>query len=890
MTRTAGTRIGPYEIVSALGEGGMGEVYRATDTRLHRQVAIKVLPSSFARDPERVARFRREAQVLAALNHPNIAAIYELEEVEGELALAMELADGEDLAHCLARRGALSIDETITLAAQIATGLEAAHERGIVHRDLKPANIKVAPDGSAKILDFGLARAWDEVDGAASGVDPARSPTMTRHRTEAGMILGSAAYMSPEQARGTVVDRRADIWAFGVVLYEMLTGRRLFDGATVSDVLAAVLRQEVDLSALPVETPPQLRTLIARCLERDARVRLRDIGEARVLLSRPLTTTDPPAEQLRPRSTAVWQLMPWLLAAGAAIMWLVTSIRPAPPAPADPRTVRATIFGPMAAQGSWFSIDPQDPPVFSPDGRMLVLPLETPGGKALYLRALNSLEMIQVEGGGRRAFFSPDGTAFAFSRPGSVWKMTLGDRQPTLVGRLNEVIWDVGFGVWHPDGRLLIAGLSGLWALPSSGGEAVLLLAADSSKQERFTWVRAAPDGRLLLHVTTGDTSRIDALSSTATDRRLVAGGFERAWVVDDVLVARKDGQWRATRLDLQRLEPAGPSITLADVPETNDNPLGRSLTSVDGSSLVRELVWVSRGGGATPVGIAPGYIRWPRLSPDRTRIVLGVLPAEKVRSNTRNDVRITVIDLRTRGRTTLDGFSEPVWSHDGATVITSFGAPPHAGLGVQVSDGSRRMEPLFTLPLDDAWPTDVSGDGHVIVYYGASRAGVSGAVDYGDIFILDRRTKERKQLKIPGTQRGGRLSRDGRWLTFESTVGDRSEIHVRPYPALDGDYMVSPDGGDEPSWSHDGKELYFRRGADLVAVKVPVPGSSPGWPAPEVLFTGSFVRDTFGDQSYDVAPDGRFLMLRPAAAGPVQIQVVLDWLVEVRARLATAK
>jgi eukaryotic-like serine/threonine-protein kinase len=890
MTRAAGTCIGPYEITSALGEGGMGEVYRATDTRLRRQVAIKVLSGSFAQDPERVARFRREAQVLAALNHPNIAAIYDLEEAGGEVALAMELVDGEDLAQRLARRGAVSVDETITLAAQIATGLEAAHERGIVHRDLKPANIKVAPDGSAKILDFGLARAWDEIDGGASGVDPARSPTMTRHRTEAGLILGTAAYMSPEQARGAVVDRRADIWAFGVVVYEMLTGRRLFAGETVSDVLAAVLRQEVDLSALPVETPPQLRNLIARCLERDARLRLRDIGEARVLLSRPLAATDAPADRPARRSTVAWQLLPWLLAAGAAIMWLVTSIRPAPVAPADPRTVRATIVGPVAAQGSWFSIDPQDPPVISPDGKMLVLPLETPGGKTMYLRPLNSLEMILVAGGGRRAFFSPDGTAFAFSRPGSVWKMALGDRQPTLVGRLNEVIWDVGFGAWHPDGRLLIAGLSGLWSLPASGGDAVLLLAADAGRQERFTWVRLAPDGRLLLHVVTGDTSRIDALSSAATGRRVVASGFERAWVVDDVLVARQDGQWRATRLDRERLEPTGPSITLADVPDSNENPLGGSMTSVDGSSLVRELVWVSRSGETKPVGIAPGYIRWPRLSPDRTRIVLGVLPPDKVQANTRNDVRITVFDLRTRGRTTLDGFSEPVWSDAGATVITSFGAPPHAGLGVQVSDGSRRMEPLFTLPQDDAWPTDVSGDGRMVVYYGASRAGASGAVDYGDIFILDRQTTDRKQLTIPGNQRGGRLSRDGRWLAFESTGRDRSEIHVRPYPALDADYMVSPDGGDEPSWSHDGKELYFRRGADLVAVKVPAPGSSSGWPAPEVLFTGSFVRDTSGDQSYDVAPDGRFLMLRPAAAGPVQIQVVLDWLAEVRARLASAK
>jgi hypothetical protein len=380
-------------------------------------------------------------------------------------------------------------------------------------------------------------------------------------------------------------------------------------------------------------------------------------------------------------------------------------------------------------------------------------------------------------------------------------------------------------------------------------------------------------------------------LSSTATERRVVASGFERGWVVDDVLVARQAGQWRASRLDLGRVELTGPWVGVADVPETTENPLGRSLTMVDGASLVRELVWVSRTGAATPVGLASAYVRWPRVSPDGNRIVLGVFPIDGLRSQLRNDVRITAVDLRTRGRTALDGYSEPVWSHDGSTVVTSSGAPPRGGLSVQIADGSRKMEPLFTLERDEAWPTDVSCDGRVIVFYGATREGTSGASDPADIFLLDKGTGQRRRLQVPGEQRGGRLSPDGRWLAFQSRSGNRTEIHVRPYPALDADYMVSPDGGDEPSWSPNGKELYFRRGADLLAVKVPVPGTSVGWPAPEVLFTGTFVRDTFGDQSYDVAPDGRFLMMRPAASGgPVQVQVVLDWLADVRARLASAQ
>jgi Tol biopolymer transport system component len=464
--------------------------------------------------------------------------------------------------------------------------------------------------------------------------------------------------------------------------------------------------------------------------------------------------------------------------------------------------------------------------------------------------------------------------------------MNLGERQPSLVGQLDEVIWDVGFSAWHPDGRLLIPGVAGLWSLPAAGGNPTLLLASDG-KLERFVGVRVLPNGRILLHVQVGEASRIETLSSTGTERRVVMSGFERGWAVDDVLVTRHGGQWRATRLDPDRVEPTGSSIPLSDVPETTDNPLGRSFASIDGTSLMRELVWVTRTGVATPVGIPSAYMRWPRLSPDGTRIALGVLPTEMLRANLRNDVHIGVFDLRTRAQTALDGFSEPVWTADGARVLTSAGAPPRGGLGEQVADGSRRMETLFNVEQGDAWPTCVSRDGALVVYYGSSRQGTAGALDAGDIFVLDRRTQERRQLRLPGGQRGGRLSPDGRWLAFESVERNRTNIHVRPFPDLDADYMVSPDGGDEPSWSPDGKELYFRRGPNLMAVKAPATGTSGGWPAPDVLFTGNFVRDTFGDQSYDVAPDGRFLMMRPAVNAPVQVQVVLEWLAEVRARLA---
>ena len=421
--------LGPYRVLEKLGEGGMGEVYRATDTRLHREVAIKVLPAAFAQDPERVARFRREAHVLAALNHPHIAAIYGLEESDGTLALAMELVGGEDLADRLSKRGAVPVDETIEIARQIAQGLEAAHEKGIVHRDLKPANIKIANDATVKILDFGLARSYDG-DAVASGtsVALAHSPTMTRHATEAGLILGTAAYMAPEQARGMAIDKRADIWAFGVVLYELLTGRRLFEGATISDVLAAILRQEVDLDELPADTPPKMRGLIARCLERDPKQRLRDIGEARILLSQSLEPPPPPATTSSSRHAVVWRVLPWLLTAAAGIALLVIANRPSTGASHAPGTLRFTITGPIPGPGTSYSVDPNDVPVLSPDGRMLALPLETPEGKALYLRPLNSFDLIPIEGGGRRPFFSPDGASLAFTRFGAIWRTNLGER------------------------------------------------------------------------------------------------------------------------------------------------------------------------------------------------------------------------------------------------------------------------------------------------------------------------------------------------------------------------------------------------------------------------------------------------------------------------------
>jgi Tol biopolymer transport system component len=889
LSLAAGDTLSHYRITAAIGAGGMGEVYRATDTRLGREVALKLLPDTFAADPERLARFEREAKLLASLNHPGIAHLYGFDSValaDGSRAhvLVMELVEGEDLAARL-KRGQIPVDEALGIARQIAEAIEEAHEKGVVHRDLKPANVKLTPDGKVKVLDFGLAKAWtDDGTGATSSSDLSQSPTLAHTGTAAGLILGTAAYMSPEQARGKRADKRADIWAFGVVLWEMLTGQRLFAGETVSDVLAGVLKTEPDWSTLPDSTPDAVRGLLRRCLERAPLARLRDIGEARVLLSGPLEPTRAGEPLARPGRPALWLLtLPWVLLALAIAASLAMWRQPAPVRQQGPGTVRLTVPGP----GPEYSVDVSEPPVLSPDGRTLAVALRGPQGNALYVRRLDSFELVPIEGGGRRPFFSPDGRSLAFFRFGTIWKADLTERKPTLVGRLNETVWNVGFAAWHPDGRLLIPGAAGLWSLPATGGDATLLVASDHAAMEKIATVSVLPDARLALTVVSSGSARVEVLSGDASAPRVVARDVDQGTIVGDVLFTMRSGQWRATRLDLRRLEPTGASVSLPDMPA--ECLLGPSLAWVPGKeSRLRELVWVSRGGAPTSLELEPGYLRWPRLSPDGRRLALGSVK-DGDPGGAGGGVRVGVVDLQTRRRTWLDGYSEPVWSADGRRVVTSLGSQPLAGLGEQVADGSRAMENVFTLEAGDAWPTSTSRDGAWLVYYGPDGAGSQATRNLSAIFVLDRRTGKRQRYVRPGEQRGGRLSPDATWLAYQTTDGGRTEVHVSTFPALDADYSVSTDGGEEPAWSADGTELYYRRGRDLMRLAVPARAETVSWPPPEVLFSGHYAYDEFGDQSYDVAADGRFLMLRPLAHGGIAIHVVLGWMAEVEARLRSA-
>jgi Tol biopolymer transport system component len=573
---------------------------------------------------------------------------------------------------------------------------------------------------------------------------------------------------------------------------------------------------------------------------------------------------------------------------------LATRRPPAAGRQQGPETVRLTIPGP----GPEYAVDGFERPVVSADGRTLAVALRSPQGNALFVRPLDSFELVRVEGGGRRPFFSPDGRSLAFLRYGTVWTMDLAERRPSLVGRLNESVWNIGVGAWHPDGRLLIPGAAGLWSLPATGGDAALIVASDAAAPERIATVGVLPDGRLALAVVSkGGLTRVEIRAADATAPRVVARDVERGAVVGDILVTMRGGQWRASRIDLRSLEPSGVSVPLPDIPRLLYGRAGRpeilmapTLAWIPGAALSpRELVWVSRTGAATRLGldVTSGYLRWPRLAPDGRRLALGSIKKDEPGS-TFGSLQIGVIDLQTRRLSWLAGRTEPVWSADGRRVVMSLGDDP-GGLGEQVADGSQPLETLFTLEAGEAYATSMSRDGTWLVYYGRDRASAGMEEDLGDIFLMDRRTGERRRHALPGDQKGGRLSPDSAWLAYQTTEGDRTDVHVVSFPELDRDYTVSVDGGEDPVWSADGKELFYRRGADMMRVMVPARGEMASWPAPEVLFTGNYAYDDSGDQSYDVAPDGRFVMMRPLESGDVTIHVVLGWIAEVEARLRRA-
>jgi len=883
-----GQTLAHYRITAALGAGGMGEVYRATDTKLGREVALKVLPAAVAADPERLARFEREAKMLAALNHPHIAHIHGLEESGDHRALVMELVEGQTLAGRIAR-GAVPLSEALAIARQLAEALEYAHERGIIHRDLKPANIKVTPEGAVKVLDFGLAKALDP-SGSGSGPDgrpdAAASPTITSHAmTRAGVILGSAAYMAPEQARGKVIDKRVDVWSFGCVLFEMLTARRPFAGEDVTDTIVAVVTREPDWSALPATTPARVRELLQRCLAKDPKQRLHDIADARLDLEQAMgaggtqpSTAETSAERVVvPLRSRAWRIVPWALAATATLVAAAALAKFRLDAPA-PSGVAAHLSVELP---DGLQLTPSAP-ALSPDGRRLAFSALGPSGIAIYVRDLDSFGVRQVDGseGGMGPFFSPDGEWLGFYTGTLVKKAPAGGGQASALAR--PPFW-VGGATWAADGRIVIAGLNGgLWALPTEPGvaqEPVELTRIDQSRGERgHQGPLALPDGRLLFTVVRQGESLI-GVYEPAQQRVVPLGtsGSPVAYLSTGHLVFRQAGRLVAAPFDLSSTQLAGPVTPI--LPEAAPDYVAFSSAGLVAhlhypQGTRKTLVLVDRAGGHRPlVGEGADY-RWPRLSPDGRRLAVGTRVVGEARLSVSG---LWVFDLQSGSHIRLqdDGVNtEPVWTSDGQRLIySSSRGSGGVDLYWQPGDGSGASKLLSGLPFEQ-WPTGVSPDGRLLAFYGQPEGR-----GYGIWTVtLEEAHTATQILSSPGFIRGARFSPDGKWLAYSSDETGRSEVYVRAFPSLEAKWPISSEGGISPTWSPDGRELFYRSGARMMVADVTTGPTFSARP-PRVLFEGPFDVDVSGDIDYDVAPDGQhFVMTLVERAAQPRLRVLTHW------------
>ncbi len=883
MPLVAGDKLGPFEIVGPLGAGGMGEVYRARDSKLKREVAIKVLPADVATDRERLARFQREAEVLASLNHPHIAQVYGIE----ENALVMELVEGEDLSQRIAR-GAIPIDEALPIAKQIAEALEAAHDAGIIHRDLKPANIKVRGDGTVKVLDFGLAKQGPGI-GEQGSRELANSPTITSPAmTMRGVILGTAAYMSPEQAKGKAVDKRADIWAFGCVLYEMLTGKRAFKGDDVTDIITSVMRDAPDWNALPATTPPSIRTLLRRCLEKDPRKRAPHIAIARLeiddavtssgeLLAGPATTS--PARGLSYGAVALIAAGCIIIAAGGTWMARRTSDPPK-------RPLIRTSF-PLGELNSMRLGAQRHLTTITPDSSAIATV-----SNGVQFRRIDQLEWTAVPNtaDATEVFASPDSRWFGFVTRSAIWKMPVGGGVPAVVAQMTDTA-NLGpqAATWSDDGRIYFTDANGIQAVAAGGGGSRETISAGSdfgsldalparggiiysrgSARTNPTIVMHTFDGRDDAIITEGLTPRFIApdLLMFVRDNTLMGARFDpagRRLVSDPVRLVES-----IARLGAAAQYDVSADGTLVYLPTTGGTE-GRSLLTVIHSSGSRLLLY----------DVARSYSD-PRLSPDGKRMALHLLDQD-------NDIWILDIARGAMTRLTFDPREDetPVWSPDGQWIAFA-GSLRDAGQTRAVfrrrADGSGAEEILWRSP-NHSHVTDWSPDGKSILIE------VADPKQRSDIFVIDVATKTARPLiATPFSESSARVSPNGKWVAYLSEESGRGEIYAQAFPALGHKTMISVGGAAQPLWSRDGRTIYFRGDKAFASARIDLTGDTIQAASPATLFPDTFLRpQAVNHTTYEVFPDGSLLVFAPPDDGANRqsaVIAVFNWLDEVRATI----
>ena len=883
MALAPGTRLGVYEVTAQIGVGGMGEVYRATDSNLKRSVAIKVLPASVAGDADRLVRFQREAEVLAALNHPNIGAIYGLKKTPEFTALVMELVEGDDLSQRIAR-GAIPLDEALPIAKQIADALEAAHEQGIVHRDLKPANIKVRADGTVKVLDFGLAKAMDVGSGASGGLSMSPTIMSPAQLSAVGVILGTAAYMAPEQARGRTVDKRADIWAFGVVLFEMLSGSRPFDGEDLAETMGAVIHKEPAWTRLPTATPASVQTVLQRCLQKDSKQRLRDIGDVRLALEGAFETAVPQsaASGARPTSSAA-RMLPWAVAATFAVAAVALAILWAPwraETSLDRPFVRLDVdLGPTVSLPPPY-VDGSSV-ILSSDGTRLAY--VSGASTKLFTRRLDQPTATELPGtdGATGPFFSPDGQWIGFVAANKLNKISVDGGAIVPLGALSNM----NGATWAEDGNIIVGEpfFRGIVRIPANGGPAEILTPL-ANGEISLTFPHLLPGGKAVLFsavATPGaENGTIEVLTLEDRHRKVVVRGASSARYLATSsgtghLVYTNKTTLFAVPFDLNKLETRGTAVPILDDVAYSAGTNGAaqltfsSAPSGHGTLVYRRasatvnapttIQWVDATGKKEPIRSKSSLYQYPSLSPDGKRLAL----TDNVGGGSDVWVYDPLRDAMTR--LTFGGGVNvfPVWSPDGQYIVFE---RVGNGLFWTRSDGASQPQALTTSK-NIQFPWSFSPDGKRLAYVNFEGSPQVWTVPLEEQSGQLKTGKPEQFLKSTFSDMTPAFSPDGRWLAYQSNESGKNEVYVRAFPppasGQSGKWQVSNDGGVAPRWSRNGHELMYRSGDQIIAASYTAKGDTFVAEKPRVWIA------KLGGTDWDLAPDGkRVAVLTPVESG----------------------